>query len=59
MLVLTRRVGEIITIGDDVTVTVLGINSGQVKLGVHAPTDIEVHRKEIFDRIKTEQTRRK
>ena len=55
MLILTRRIGEIIRIGDDVTVTVLGIKGNQVRLGVEAPRDVEVHREEIFERIKRER----
>jgi carbon storage regulator len=56
MLVLTRRVGEIVRIGDDVTVTVLAVKGGsQVRLGVEAPKNISVHREEIFERIKRER----
>jgi carbon storage regulator len=55
MLILTRRVGEILMIGDDVTVTVLGVKGNQVRLGVNAPKDIPVHREEIFDRIQKEK----
>tara|TARA_B100000029_G_scaffold428567_1_gene438538 strand:- start:886 stop:1098 length:213 start_codon:yes stop_codon:yes gene_type:complete len=55
MLILTRRVGETIVIGDDVTVTVLGVKGNQARLGVTAPKEIAVHREEIFDRIKREQ----
>lgn len=51
MLILTRRVGETIRINDDITVTVLGIQNGQVKLGVEAPKHIEVHREEVHQRI--------
>lgn len=54
MLILTRRVGESIMIGDKVTVTVLGVKGNQVRLGVNAPRDVAVHREEIFDRIKVE-----
>jgi carbon storage regulator len=55
MLILTRRVGESVMIGDEVTVTVLGVKGNQVRLGVNAPKTVSVHREEIFDRIKAEQ----
>ena len=55
MLILTRRVGETVVIGNDVTVTVLGVKGNQVRLGVNAPREITVHREEIFERIKREQ----
>jgi carbon storage regulator len=54
MLILTRRVGETLMIGDDVTVTVLGMKGNQVRIGVNAPKDVAVHREEIYDRIKQE-----
>ncbi|MFH1075547.1 MAG: carbon storage regulator CsrA [Pseudomonadota bacterium] len=54
MLVLTRRMGERITIGDDIVVKILEIKGGQVKLGVEAPRHVKVHREEIYDRIKKE-----
>jgi carbon storage regulator len=54
MLILTRRVGETLMIGNDVTVTVLGVKGNQVRIGVNAPKDVAVHREEIFDRIKRE-----
>lgn len=55
MLILTRRVGETLMVGDDVTVTVLGVKGNQVRIGVNAPKDVAVHREEIYMRIKQEQ----
>lgn len=55
MLILTRRVGETVMIGDEVTVTVLGVKGNQVRLGVNAPKDIPVHREEIYERIRREK----
>ena len=55
MLILTRRVGETLVIGDEVTVTVLGVKGNQVRIGVNAPKEVSVHRQEIYDRIKQEQ----
>jgi carbon storage regulator len=55
MLILTRRVGETVMIGNDVTVTVLGVKGSQVRVGVNAPRDVAVHREEIFERIKREE----
>jgi len=54
MLILTRRNGETLNIGNDVSVTVLGVNGNQVRLGIDAPEDIKVHREEIFLRIQAE-----
>ena len=56
MLILTRRVGESLMIGDEVNVTVLGIRGNQVRIGVDAPKDVAVHREEIYDRIQQEKT---
>jgi len=55
MLILTRRVGETVVIGNDVTVTVLGVKGNQVRLGVNAPREVTVHREEIYERIQGEQ----
>ena len=55
MLILTRRVGETVMIGDDVTITVLGVKGNQVRVGINAPKNVAVHREEIYERIKREQ----
>jgi carbon storage regulator len=55
MLILTRRVGENLKIGDNVTVSVLGVKGNQVRVGIAAPKDVPVHREEIYERIKREQ----
>jgi carbon storage regulator len=55
MLILTRRVGETLMIGDDVTVTVLGVKGNQVRIGVSAPKNVPVHREEIYERIRKEK----
>lgn len=54
MLILTRRTGETVMIGNDVTLTVLGVKGNQVRIGINAPKNIPVHREEIYDRIKRE-----
>ncbi len=56
MLILTRRVGESLMIGDDVNVTVLGIRGNQVRIGVNAPKNVSVHREEIYERIQQEKS---
>lgn len=55
MLILTRRVGETLMIGDDVSVTVLAVKGNQVRIGVDAPKEVAVHREEIYERIKKEE----
>ena len=59
MLVLTRRVGETVVIGPDITIEVLGTRGSQVRLGIHAPADIEVHRGEVAERIERERPKAK
>ena len=54
MLILTRRVGETVMIGNDVTVTILGVKGNQVRVGINAPKNVAVHREEIYERIKRE-----
>jgi len=56
MLILTRRAGETVMIGNDVTITVLGVKGNQVRIGINAPKDVAVHREEIFERIQSEQS---
>lgn len=58
MLILTRRVGEKLRIGDDISVTILGVKGTQVRIGVHAPANVAVHREEIFERIRNQEEER-
>lgn len=58
MLILTRRVGETVMIGSDITVTILGVKGNQVRVGVNAPKEVPVHREEIYERIKRESSSR-
>ena len=59
MLILTRRVGETLMIGENITATVLGVKGNQVRIGVNAPKDVAVHREEIYERIKQEEQEKK
>ncbi|VAY02363.1 Carbon storage regulator [Arsenophonus endosymbiont of Aleurodicus dispersus] len=56
MLILTRRVGEMLMIGDEVTITVLGVKGNQVRIGVNAPKEVSVHREEVYQRIQFEKS---
>ena len=55
MLILTRRIGETLMVGDEVTISVLGVKGNQVRIGINAPKEVSVHREEIYERIKAEQ----
>jgi len=55
MLILTRRVGETVMIGDNVTITILGVKGNQVRVGINAPKSVAVHREEIYERVKRER----
>lgn len=57
MLILTRRVGETLVVGDDIKVTVLGVKGSQIRVGVTAPNDVSVHREEIYNRIQNEKAK--
>lgn len=59
MLILTRKIGERLMIGDDVHITVLGVKGGQVRIGVHAPPNVSIHREEIYERIQKERAAKK
>lgn len=59
MLILTRSIGEVIRIGDDIEIVITGINYGQVKVGVNAPKSIEVHREEVYERIQKNRKQKK
>lgn len=58
MLILTRKIGESLMIGSEVTVTVMAVKGNQVRLGVNAPKDVAVHREEIYDRVQAEKAQR-
>ena len=56
MLILTRRVGEVLVVDEDIKITVLAVRGNQVRLGVDAPKDVQVHRQEIFEKLQKDQT---
>jgi carbon storage regulator len=55
MLIVTRRAGETVMVGSDITITVLGVKGNQVRIGINAPKDVAVHREEIYERIQSEK----
>lgn len=57
MLILTRKIGESLKVGEDVMVTVMGVNGNQVRIGIAAPGDVEVHREEVYERVRAERAR--
>jgi carbon storage regulator len=59
MLILTRRVGETLMIGDQITVTIVGVNANQIRLGIGAPKEIPVHREEVYVRLQEENARQR
>jgi carbon storage regulator len=59
MLILTRRVGETLMIGDEITVTIVGVNANQIRLGIEAPKEIPVHREEVYVRLQEENARQR
>lgn len=59
MLILTRRAGESVMVGSDITITVLGVKGNQVRIGINAPKDVAVHREEIYERIQSEKSAEK
>ena len=58
MLILTRKVGEVLMVGEDVTVTVMAVKGNQVRIGINAPKDVEVHREEIYERVQALRAQR-
>ena len=58
MLILTRKVGETLMVGEDVTVTVMAVNGNQVRIGINAPKDVAVHREEIYERVQAEKAQK-
>jgi carbon storage regulator len=58
VLILTRKIGETLMVGEDVTVTVMAVHGNQVRIGINAPRDVAVHREEIYDRVQAEKAQR-